>query len=123
MHSAITRTEKTRTLPKRVIACPLATQARPTPPRLPRFRNGKSAGWHAACCFAPARRLSVAGAFDGYRRIHSDRKQWLADLDDLAAIHAKLRSQQADRAEGRALWAGFCPLHDQAARLRRPKRV
>src|SRR6266581_4931894 len=51
---------------------------------------------------------------DGYRRIHPDREQWLADFDDLAAIHAHLRAQQADRAEGRALRPRFCPFHDQA---------
>jgi len=38
-------------------------------------------GWHAACSTARAYILSCAGAFDGYRRVHPDREQRLADLD------------------------------------------
>src|SRR5476649_2548156 len=55
------------------------------------------------------------GECHGYRRVHSDRQQRLADLQDVAAIHAFFRAQQEDRAARRALRPRFCPLDDQAA--------
>ena len=81
----------------------------------------RKAGWHVACS-ALISPVGV-GAPYGYRRVHSDREQRLADFHELAAIYADLRAQQADRAEGRALRARFCPVDDQAARLRRQERV
>ena len=81
----------------------------------------RKAGWHVACS-ALISPVGV-GAPYGYRRVHSDREQRLADFHELAAIYADLRAQQADRAEGRALRARFCPIDDQAARLRRQERV
>ncbi len=47
---------------------------------------------------------------------------WLISAD-VAAVHAELRSQPADRAEGRGLRLRLRPLDDQAARLRRQERV
>ena len=52
-------------------------------------------------------------------RVHPDRQQRLADLHDLAAVHADLRSEPHHRREGRAFRVRFRAVDDQAARLRR----
>ena len=60
---------------------------------------------------------------DGSRRLHPHRQQRLAHLQRLAPVHAHLRPQPASRPERGALRVRFRALHDQAARLRRQKRV
>ena len=79
--------------------------------------------WRTGTSLAPREYCRCVGGCHGYRRVHSHRQQRLADLHHLAAIHADLRAQQADRAEGRALRARFRPVDDQAARLRRQERI
>ena len=109
-------------------------RARPTMRR--HFASGHSQGFACsslmpalpfrhilACRLLPRTGSSLQGSCHGYRRLHSDQQQRLADLRHFAAIHAELRAQQAGRAEGRALRARFCPVDDQAARLRRQERV
>src|SRR3954462_6510935 len=63
------------------------------------------------------------GATHGAWCIHSDRQQRVADLDDIAAIPADLRSEPRDRTESRALRLRFRAVDDQAARVWRPVAV
>jgi len=70
-----------------------------------------------------AQHTRPGGIGHGNRRLHPDRQQWLADLDDLAAVYADVRTQSADRPARRALRHGLRALDDQAARLRRQERV
>ena len=57
------------------------------------------------------------------RRLRPHQQQWLADQRERAAVHAELRSQQGDRAQGREARARFPAVDDQAARVRRQDRV
>src|ERR1700730_4997972 len=66
--------------------------------------------------------LSWQGS-DGYRGFHTDRQQWLADLDHVAAIYAEFRSQPRDRAARRALRARLRAVDDQVEGFRRQERV
>src|SRR5262245_21345448 len=96
-------------------------------------RECRTPGWSGCAAAMPATSpsptLSTAtcsnfwGTDHGSRNLHADRKQCLADLGKQPAIYAELRSQQADRPQGRKLWRRFPALDDQAEGVRRQDRI